>query len=65
MWEKEKMLVTCILLYCFQNPSVSAPHTKVVAYVVNVDQDEAAQNVQPDLRSTLSAMLEHYKQKVV
>ena len=32
--------------------------TKIVTFAASVDQDQAAQNVQPDLRSTLSAMLE-------
>ena len=36
-----------------------APFTKIV-----VDQDQAAQNVQPDLISALSAMLKHNKKGV-
>ena len=37
---------------------------KIVVSAASVDQDQAAQNVQPDIRSTLSAMLEHYKQRM-
>ena len=37
---------------------------KIVAFAAIVDQDQAAQNMQPDLRSTLSAMLELYLKKI-
>ena len=37
------------------------PFTEIVA---SVDQDQAAQNMQPDLNSTLSVTLEHYRQKI-
>ena len=33
------------------------PFTKIVVFVAGVDQDQAAQNMQFDLRSTLSAIL--------
>ena len=33
-----------------------APITTIVAFVDSVDQDQAAQNVQPDLGSKLSAL---------
>ena len=36
----------------------------MVAFVVSVDQDQAAQDVQPDLRSTLAAMLEELRQNI-
>ena len=39
--------------------TLKMPFTKIVAFAASVDQDQAAQDVQPDLRSTLSAMLEH------
>ena len=42
--------------------SFKVPFTEVVAFAGSVDQDQAAQNVQPDLRSTLSVLLEHYRQ---
>ena len=32
-----------------------------IAFAANVDHDLAAQNMLPDLKSTLSAMLEDYK----
>ena len=44
--------------------TLKAPLTNIVGFAASVDQDQASQNVQPDLRSTLSAMLEHYKQKM-
>ena len=37
------------------------PFTEIEA---SVDQDQAAQNMQPDLNSTLSVTLEHYRQKI-
>ena len=44
--------------------TLKAPFTKIAAFVDSVDQDQAAQNVQPNLRSTLTAILEHYRQKM-
>ena len=38
--------------------------TKIVAIAASVYQDQAAHFVQPDLRSTLSAILEHWTQKI-
>ena len=38
--------------------ALRAPFTKIVAFVASVDQDQAAQNVLPDLRYIMSAMLE-------
>ena len=35
----------------------------IPAFAANVDQDQAAQNVQPDLRSTLSALVKLCRQK--
>ena len=37
------------------NP-LKQPFTTIVAFVASVDQDQAAQNVQPDLLSTLSTL---------
>ena len=39
------------------------PFTTRVAFGASVDQDQAAQNVKPDLWSTLSALLQHCRQK--
>ena len=36
----------------------------MVVFAASVDHDQAAQNVQPDLISTLSAMLKHYRQTI-
>ena len=44
------------------NPKVL--FTKIVIFAVSVDQDQAAQNMQPDLRSTLSTMFKHYRQQM-
>ena len=44
--------------------TLKAPFTKIVGFVASVDQDQAAQNMQPDLRSTLLALLGHYKQQM-
>ena len=44
--------------------TLQVPFTKMVALMASVDQDHAAQYVQPDLRSTLSVVLKHYRQKV-
>ena len=41
------------------------PLAKIVAFAAIIDQDQAAQNMQPDLWSVLSAMLKHYKQEIV
>ena len=38
---------------------LEAPFTTILAFVASVDQDQAAQNVQPDLRSTLSTLGKH------
>ena len=46
------------------NLTLKAPFTKKVPFVTSVDQDHAAQNMQLDLKSTLSAMLEHYSIKI-
>ena len=35
--------------------TLKAPFTKIVASAASVDQDQAALNMQPDIRSTLSA----------
>ena len=35
-----------------------------IVFAASVDQDQAAQNMQPDLRSTMSAMLEYYRQQM-
>ena len=45
--------------------TLKAPFTKMVASTASIDQDQAAQNVQPDLWTILSTMLKHYKQKIV
>ena len=39
--------------------TLKAPFAKTVAFVTSVDKDQAAQNILPDLRSTLSDMLKH------
>ena len=39
-------------------PKLEAPVTETVAFTVTVDQDQAAQHVQPDLSSTLSVVSE-------
>ena len=39
----------------------NVPLTTIVVLEANVDQDQAAQNVHPNLRSTLSIMLELYR----
>ena len=44
--------------------NLKPPFTEIVAFAANVDQDQAAQNVQPDLESTLSAVLDHNRQKI-
>ena len=44
--------------------TVKAPFIKVVAFAANVDQDQSTQNVQPDLRYILSAVLDFWKQKI-
>ena len=36
--------------------TLKAPFMTIVAFVINVDQDQAAQNVQPDFLSTLSTL---------
>ena len=41
---------------CFIMFTLEVPFTKVVAFVASINQDQAAQNMQPDLRSTLSAI---------
>ena len=41
--------------------TLKASFTKIAVSAASVGQDQAAQNVQTDLRSTLSAMLEHYQ----
>ena len=61
IWERDKdrpKFVVC------QWSTFKAPFTKIVVIVADVDQDQAAQNVQPDLRLTLSVMLEHLRQKI-
>ena len=42
---------------------LKTPFTTTVGFAVSVDQDQAAQNVQPDLRSALSALLHHCRQQ--
>ena len=77
MRQKEKMLATKISLFlktiCYlffshsfykeQDLSLKVSLTKIVTFAASVDQDQAAQTVQPDLRSTLSAMLELERKK--
>ena len=41
-----------------------APFTEIMVFAASEDQDQAAQNMQPDLRSTLSNILELYRQKI-
>ena len=48
-----------------QNLTLKAPFTVIVTFATSVDQDQVAQHVQPDLRSKLFTMLEHYSQKDV
>ena len=43
--------------------TLKVPITTIVAFAASVDQDQAAQNVQPDLESTLSALGKLTKQK--
>ena len=55
----------CFQKACFPGASkgvivwewVKAPITTTVAFAASVDQDQAAQNVQPDLGSTLSDLV--------
>ena len=42
---------------------VKAPIATIVVFVANVDQDLAAQNMQPDLGPTLSALMKLCRQK--
>ena len=44
--------------------TLKVPYTKIITFAASVDQDQAAQNVQPDPRSTLPATLEHYRLKI-
>ena len=39
---------------------LNAPFMTIVGFAVMVDQDQAAQNVDPELQSTLSALVKHY-----
>ena len=43
--------------------TLKVPITTLVAFAASVDQDEAAQNMQPDLGSTLSALEKLCRQK--
>ena len=47
----------------FEHKVNSQPIKHLVAFVASVDQDQAAQNVQPDLRSTVSAFMKYLRQK--
>ena len=42
---------------------LKVPFTTTVAFAASVDQDQTAQNVQPDLLSTLSTLLQHVRKK--
>ena len=42
--------------------TLTVPFTTIVAFAASVDQDQVAQNMQPDLGSTLSALEKLYKQ---
>ena len=44
--------------------TLKAPSTKIIPFEDSVDQDQSAQNMQPDLGSALSAMLEDYMQEI-
>ena len=44
--------------------TIKVHFTKIVAFVASVAQDQAAQNVQPGILSTLSAVVIHYRQTV-
>ena len=59
--EKSEVNLSRVVIKC--DLTFKAPITKTVVLTANVDQDQAAQNVQPDLRSTLFAMLKQYRQK--
>ena len=63
--EKKTLPATGIffLFHCVLK-SLKAHLTKTIVIAASLDQDQAAQNVQPDLRFTLSAMLEYYRQKI-
>ena len=43
--------------------TLKAPITTIIALAASVDQDQAAQNLQPDLGSTLSTVMKHCRQK--
>ena len=45
-------------VYC--NLTLKSPFTKLAVFAASVDKDQATQNMQPDFRSTLFAMLKHY-----
>ena len=67
--EKEKMLAitrfsalfgTCkIMLLAWTDLALIAPFMTIVAFVASVDQGQSAQNVQPDLLSTLYTSGKH------
>ena len=58
------MLQVLQILQVLSSLTLIVPATIIIAFAASVDQDQAAQNVQPDLRSTLSAMLDHYMRKM-
>ena len=47
-----------------QDLTLMVPSTEIIAFAGSEDQDQAAVNMQPDLRSTLYAMLKHYCKKI-
>ena len=57
-------IIAVSLISIFQRLNFVSIKTSLTNIVACVDQDQAAQNVQPDLRSTLSAILEQYRQKL-
>ena len=42
--------------------ALKTPFTTIIAFAVSVDQDQAAQDMYPDLGSTLSALLQYCRQ---
>ena len=52
-----------IKIFCTLKP-FRAPYTKIIVFAESIEQDQAAQNVQPDLRSTPSAMLEQHGEMI-
>ena len=72
LWTISPFSPKCFQKVCFPGTSkgvivwkwVKAPFTEIFTFAASVDQDQAAQNLQTDLQSSLSAVLEHYKQKI-